>query len=390
MSAANGKRATPRAEPVGSLIRPAEITSRLDAIYEGHTVASPQFVLPGKARELGDLNRLADAQVAENVRRQAEAGLDVVTDGEVRRSTFLSSFYDAVDGFSEPEERFAQRDEVGNVIYEGYADPAINERLRKAASPAIGEVAAMRAIQPPVPFKVTFPAPSYFYSDIMPLDPETSYYSDREGFVHDAVEIERRLVAEAIAAGARWIQFDFPLYPGLADERYAASLTEQLGYSFDDLLTKALEVDRQVTLDIPDDVMVGMHICRGNFEGGFWSGSLEPVAERLFNELPHRRFLIEWEDTDREGDYSPLRFVPEGKLVAVGLVSTKTPQLESDDDIARRLEEASEHIGMDQLGLCPQCGFASLMADRLVEGADAQWRKLELVGRVADRVWGRE
>lgn len=380
-------RSVPRAEPVGSLIRPPDIIERFDEIYTDRTTAGRRFVPPDKAAALGDLARVSDGYVAEFVRRQVDAGLDVVTDGEIHRSTFLSSFYDAVDGFAEAAERFQVFDDSGNLIYHGYADPEISGPIRKAASPAVGETAALRSLAPAVPFKITFPAPSYFYTDILQVTGKATY-RDRQSFVEDVVEIERQLVAEAIAAGARWIQFDFPVYPGLADSEYAAQLSAQLGEPVEALLARAIEVDGRVTADIPEGVTVAMHICRGNFEGGFWQGSLEPVAERMFNELPHHRFLIEWEDTSREGDYSPLRFVPEDKVVAIGLVSTKTPDLESDDDVVRRLEEASKHLAMDQLALCPQCGFASLVGDRLVKAEDAQWRKLELVGRVADRVWG--
>jgi len=377
----------PRAEPVGSLIRPAEITERINAIFAGLACASPRFAPASKAPEFGELARLADRHVARFVRRQAEAGLDVVTDGEIRRSTFLSSFYDAVDGFSAPDARFAVTDANGN-IYEGYNDPQVSGRIRKAGSPAAAEAAVLRLLETPVPFKITFPAPSYFYDTTIVQETSDSQYADRQSFVDDVIEVERQLVTEAIAAGAHWIQFDFPLYPGIADPAYAPPVAAQHGWTVDELLTRALDADTRVTADIPDGVTIGMHICRGNFAGGFWQGSLEPVAEHLFAELPHHRFLIEWEDVARDGDYSPLRHVPTGKTVALGLVSTKTPEVETCDDILRRLDDATRYLPLDQLALSPQCGFASLMMDRLVQAEDAQWRKLDLVGRVAARVWG--
>jgi len=375
-----------RAEPVGSLIRPAEITTRINAIFAGLACASPRFAPPSKAVEFGELARLSDRYVAEFARRQAEAGLSVVTDGEIRRSTFLSSFYDGVDGFAVPDAPFAVTDANGEV-YQGYNDPRVSGRIRKAGSPAAAEVAVLRTLDLPVPFKITFPAPSYFYDTTIVEEAADSQYPDRQSFVDDVIEVERQLVSEAIAAGARWVQFDFPLYPGIADPAYAPPVAAGHAWTVEELLTRAIDADTRVTADIPDGVTIGMHICRGNFAGGFWQGSLEPVAERVFGELPHDRFLIEWEDTSREGDYSPLRHVPPGKTVALGLVSTKTPELEADDDIARRLDEASRYLPLDQLALCPQCGFASLMSDRLVQAEDAQWRKLDLVGRVAERVW---
>jgi 5-methyltetrahydropteroyltriglutamate--homocysteine methyltransferase len=155
------------------------------------------------------------------------------------------------------------------------------------------------------------------------------------------------------------------------------------------LLDKALAADAAATQGIPEDVTVAMHLCRGNFEGGFWSGSLAPIAERIFHELPHERFLFEWEDIARDGDYGPIKHVPKDRTMVMGIVSTKTPDLESEDDVVRQIEAAAEHLPVEQLALSPQCGFASIYGDHLVSAEDAQWRKLELIGRVADRVWGR-
>lgn len=373
-----------RAEPVGSLLRSDAIKNRLDAVYGGQACAWRPAFSSARAGELAALDAIADEVVPELVRRQVEAGMDVVTDGEIRRSTFLSSFFDAVDGLAAPTERLIMHDDNGEVIYDGYNDPLIAGVLRKVDNPLLREAGALASA--PVPFKLTIPAPSYFLSNIISSADETAY-ATRQDFVDDVVSIERELVAEAIAAGANWIQFDFPLYPGLADEAYGNSLAAERGMSAEELLDHALAVDRQVATGIPDGVTVAMHLCRGNMEGGIWQGSLEPIAARMFNELPHERFVIEWEDVSRAGDYSPLRHVPPGKVVALGLVSTKTPELEDDDDLVRRIEQASEHLPIDQLALCPQCGFASMSHDHLVTAEDAQWRKLELVGRVADRVW---
>src|SRR5206468_3312925 len=119
-----------------------------------------------------------------------------------------------------------------------------------------------------------------------------------------------------------------------------------------------------------------------------WDGSLEPIAERMFSELPHQRFLCEWEDTSREGGYSPIRFVPRQKLMVMGLVSTKNTSVEDPDDVIRRLEQAARFLDISQLAVSPQCGFASVYTDHLVEREEVQWRKLRVVGEVAARVWG--
>ncbi len=385
--ASRAARTPARAEPVGSLLRNSRLTDKLEELYAGQTTAVRPLVLRERSQEIAELNRIADEVVTELVQHQIDAGLDVVTDGEVRRTSFLSSFYDAVDGFTAPESKMTVHDDEGNVIYEGFNDPVVLSRLRKTYSPASEEATYMRSLTD-FPFKITLPAPSYYFLDFVPIT--HSDYKTKLELVEDATEITKTLVAEAIAAGARWIQFDFPIYPSLVATSTSewGSMREQVGESVEWLLDKSLAVDTAVTEGIPADVTVALHLCRGNLTGGFWSGSLAPIAERIFNELPHERFLFEWEDVAREGDYAPIQHVPKGKVMAMGVVSTKTPVVESDDEIVRRIDEAARYLDIDQLALCPQCGFASLYADRLVEAEDAQWRKLELVGRVADRIWG--
>jgi 5-methyltetrahydropteroyltriglutamate--homocysteine methyltransferase len=380
-----------RAEPVGSLLRNPRITAQIEKVFEGSNTAARPLVVADRAERIAELNRLADEAVRDLVARQVDAGLDVVTDGEVRRSTFISSFYDSVDGLGEPPSRMQTLGDDGEVIYETFGEPLFVDRVRKAYAPAAEEATFLRSVTAH-PFKVTVPAPSYFLSDFIVL--EDGPYATHAAFLEDVVEITRRLVAEAIAAGARWIQFDFPLYPALAAESTSSlgSMIESVkaqGETVDTLLDRSLAADAAVTEGIPDDVTVALHLCRGNFEGGFWSGSLAPIAERIFHELPHERFLFEWEDIGREGDYAPIKDVPKDRIMAMGVVSTKTPELEDEDEVVRRIEAAAEHLDIDQLAVSPQCGFASIYGDHLVSAEDAQWRKLELVGRVADRVWGR-
>jgi 5-methyltetrahydropteroyltriglutamate--homocysteine methyltransferase len=141
---------------------------------------------------------------------------------------------------------------------------------------------------------------------------------------------------------------------------------------------------------IPDDVATALHICRGNFRSSWMcEGSLEPVAERVFGELPYDAFLVEWDDVGRDGGYEPVRHLRDGSVMVMGIVSTKTPELESEDELLRRMETAAGLAGgMDRLAISPQCGFASVMVGNEID-EDTQWRKLELVSRVADRLWSR-
>lgn len=375
-----------RAEPVGSLLRSPEIAAAMDRLCtERACRPSRSMVLLEDPTVLLAVTEAADRVIPRLVQRQLDAGLDVVTDGEVRRSIFLSSFYDAVEGLAAPGGELSIYDSEGKLVLEGLADPDIATRVRKAYSPLSEEVSFLRGLGD-FPFKVTLPAPSYFYmSDFVPLSRDSGY-DTRQEFIDDVIEIEQSLIAEAVAAGARWIQLDFPLYPALVDDAYVSKLDSNA--TADELLERALAADTKVVEHVPPGITLGLHLCRGNVIGGFWSGSLEPVAEQMFNELPQHRFLVEWEDVEREGDYSPLRYVPKDKIIALGLVSTKTSELESDDQVVSRLDEAARYLDFDQLALCSQCGFASLYRDTLVETEDPQWRKLELIGRVADRVWG--
>jgi 5-methyltetrahydropteroyltriglutamate--homocysteine methyltransferase len=155
------------------------------------------------------------------------------------------------------------------------------------------------------------------------------------------------------------------------------------------LLDAALAADRAVLQGIPDDVTTGFHICRGNYRSSWMcEGSLEPVAEPVFGGLPYDVFLVEWDDLGRDGGFEPLRSLRDGSIMVMGLISSKTPILEREDDVLRRVHEAAAIAGgLERLAISPQCGFASVMVGNETT-EDAQWRKLELVGRVADRLWG--
>jgi len=150
-----------------------------------------------------------------------------------------------------------------------------------------------------------------------------------------------------------------------------------------------IEADRAILETIPEGVHTGLHMCRGNHKSKWiYNGSMDPYAERMFGELPYDTFLIEWEDTSREGDYSALRHVPKGPIVAMGVMSSKKPRVESVDELVGAIEEASRHLGVDQLALAPQCGFASTYVGNAVT-EDIQWRKLERLVEAAERIWPR-
>lgn len=367
-----------RAEVVGSLLRPPALRAAIEAVYEpGHHA----LLAEERARDLRALREAEDTAVREAVRRQIELGLDVVSDGEFRRYMFTNSFYDAVDGVATDNVvtfTNARGEDVELAIH------SVKRRLRKIGSPAAREAEFMASLTDH-PFKVTLPAASLFTH---PFGVEPEAYASATEFAEHALAVERELIAEAIEAGCRYVQLDFALYPYLADETWMARF-QQAGHTFEALLDRALEADRRVLDGIPDGVTTGLHLCRGNYSSRWLcSGSLERLAERMFVELPYDVFLVEWDDVGRDGGYESIRFVPPGPVVALGLVNSKSSELETEDTVLQRLEQASRHLGFDQLAVSTQCGFASVMEGNEID-EDSQWRKLNLVARVADRVWPR-
>jgi 5-methyltetrahydropteroyltriglutamate--homocysteine methyltransferase len=262
----------------------------------------------------------------------------------------------------------------------------IEERLRVVDSPAAREAAFLRDATGGFPFKITFPAASLFTHPFT-FRPQAAY-ADADELVEHCIQIERSLIADAVGAGAGYIQLDFPLYPYLVDPSWSARFRDA-GFDAGDLLAKAVAADRAVVEGLPGHVTVGLHVCRGNYRSRWLcDGSLEPVAERMFGELErYDAFLVEWDDTRRDGTYEPIRFVRPGATMVMGVISSKSAELEPFDDILRRMDAAAMYLPYEQLAVSAQCGFASVMEGNEID-EDAQWRKLELVGSVADRLWG--
>jgi methionine synthase II (cobalamin-independent) len=359
-------RSPARAEVVGSLLRPQRL---LDALATGEATAQ----------------EIVEEEVRAAVARQVDAGLDVVTDGEFGRPAFTHSFYDAIEGIEASPVPVRFRNAGGEkVVYNGV--PRIGGRLRKVDSPLAREADRLRAITDR-PFKVTLPAASWFLPTA--FFEQGGFYDSHDELLEATLAIQRELIAEAIGAGAGYVQLDFPSYVQLVDHGAREHAIVRQGIDPDAFLAKALDLDRRVIEGFPTDVTFGLHICRGNYRSMWiYEGSLEPVAEAIFTELPYDVFLVEWDDPERAGDYSALRHLPSGGPIAVlGLVSSKHPEVETRDVLLREIERAAQHADVGQLALSPQCGFASV-ADGNALSADAQWAKLEVVGRVAAEVWG--
>ncbi len=376
-------RSPARAETVGSLLRPPALRAAVEHFYDaGHSAVLDEE----RARDRTELLALEDEAVRDAVRRQRDCGLDVVTDGEFRRWMFMNSFYDAVRGIR-TDKTVAFRNERGQDVELNVHE--VVDRLETVDSPAAREAAFLAEAADGYPFKVTFPAASIFTHPLTTVaGPAGAGYGSLEAFVDAAVTIERELVADAVAAGANYVQFDFPLYPYLVDPAWTDRF-EAAGHDVQQVLASALAADAAVIEGIPDHVTVALHICRGNFRSSWMcEGSLEPVAERVFGGLTYDTFLVEWDDLGRDGGFEAVRHLRPEAVMVMGIISSKHKTMEVEDDLVRRMEEAARFVGgLDRLAISPQCGFASVMLGNEID-EDIQWRKLELVGRVADRLWG--
>jgi 5-methyltetrahydropteroyltriglutamate--homocysteine methyltransferase len=330
--------------------------------------------VPAERQErLQQLRAAAAEATREAVARQLEIGLDVVGDGEMRRGYFLNSLYDGVDGL----EALAADDDPLFAL-----EPFVAQRIEKTGNPLADELEYLRALTGH-PVKASIPAPSIYHMQGYARSEDA--YPDAYAFIADVVRIERELVREAVAAGADYVQFDYPIYTTLVDPNAKDMVSSDWQKAFD----HGLRADAAVLDDLPDGVTTAIHMCRGNFKSeSIVTGALDPVAERVFNELPHDRFLTEWNDAAHTGGFDAIRFVPKGKVVVMGLVSTQSSRMETADELLRKMDEAQRHLPVEQLAISPQCGFSSFFEGN-ENAREVMWRKLELVAEVADRVWPR-
>jgi 5-methyltetrahydropteroyltriglutamate--homocysteine methyltransferase len=358
-----------RAEHIGSLLRPAELLAKRRARERGEV---------GEA----ELREAEDAAILEAIRLQEEVGLESVTDGEFRRHKYFGNFAMAVDGFTEMEAEMRFTDASGQPMV--YRTDVIVDRLRRAHGIATGDFEYVRAHTSATP-KVTLPDPAsqhYFryrkgVSDVP--------YPDLEELFADVARIYREELADLAAKGATYVQLDSVALPLLCDPQQRAAAQAD-GHDPEELLARYVRLTNEALTGRPASLVVGMHLCRGNNQGKWLGqGGYEPIAERVFGGLDLDVFFLEY-DSERAGGFEPLRHLTDAKTVVLGLVSTKTPALESHDDLRRRIDEATRFVPLDRLALSPQCGFASVEEGNPLSPYD-QRRKLELVVEVAGAVW---
>ena len=359
-----------RADHVGSLLRPRALIAALKAHRAG--------ILDDVGLEAARAAAIRDA-----VRQQEAVGLPVVGDGEFRRVSYWAGFVARVDGLEAREAAFAFRDEEGRES--AFTAPHVTAPLRRSRAIAGDEFAFVAGLTDRV-VKITLPSPPtmHFWRLDRGIDPAA--YVDAADFFADLARVYAEELADLAARGAAYVQLDDVLFAMLCDPAVRARVAEA-GMDADRLIDDYIGLCNRAIAGRPPGLAVAMHIRRGNYKSHFLSaGGYDAAAERLFAELAVDGFLLEY-DTPRAGDFTPLRFVPPGRRVVLGLVSTKTPGLEDAEALRRRIDEAAKILPLDQLALSPQCGFASTLAGNPFGEAD-QWAKLARVVEVAERVWG--
>ena len=357
-----------RSDVVGSLLRP-DYLKEARAKYQTGVLPETEF------------KQIEDRAVREAIALQTEAGLDVITDGEMRRYAFYGHFIDATDGF----DKFGGwaipfHDEQGHELL--FKRPVVMSRLRRRRSMCTEEFVFLRAsTDRPVKMTLINAQQTAAYYD---SEKSKDAYPTVESYLADVVDILRAEVEELVHLGCTYIQLDSPQYTGLIDPAIREGYRKR-GSDPDKLLDRCIELDNAVIGNFPG-VQFGLHLCRGNNQSKFYaSGGYDPIAAHVFKRTRFHRFLLEYDD-ERSGDFEPLRHVPDDRAVVLGLVTTKKANLETKEALKRRIKEATRFIPLERLALSPQCGFASTEEGNLLSLAD-QAAKLRLVAETAREVW---
>jgi methionine synthase II (cobalamin-independent) len=358
-----------RADHVGSLLRP----HALRQAFRRHA-----------AKETGDdeFVRVQDQCIQEAVQLQEEVGLQVVTDGEFRRASYWARFVERTEGFTIRPAVLTFRDDHGHEVE--FTAPYAVGKVRRTQPLALDEFIFLRD-RSKVTAKITLPSPStmHFYAGRDYADP--AVYPDDEALFADLVRVFQEEIADLAKAGCKYVQLDEVAIALLCDPTIRQKV-QAIGNDPDRLVDLYIDAINQAVAALTADVMVGVHVCRGNYKGHYLgAGGYDSVAERFFAGTKVHHFLLEY-DTARAGDFNPLRFVPKGRGVVLGLISSKIPVLEDIDTLKRRAEEAARYIDLDRLAISPQCGFASSVAGNPLTETD-QRAKLRLVVEAARAIW---
>jgi 5-methyltetrahydropteroyltriglutamate--homocysteine methyltransferase len=368
---------TARADHVGSLLRPPELLAARRQLAAG---------------ELGpaDFKRIEDRAVRAVIAVQEEAGCPVVTDGELRRESFQSELTAAVEGFEGVDldawlwgEWHSEEPGIGDKRTERPPGLAVVERLRPRRSLAAEEFAFLRGHTERIA-KVTLPSPTLFANL---WDPQRSRgaYPRFEDFIADVVGVMRDEVQELRRLGCTYVQLDAPHYPLLIDPQWRA-FYEERGWTAEAWLRYGIEADNSV-IEAAPGITFGFHLCRGNQDSRWLvAGGYDRIAGPVFSRVRAQRLLLEYDD-ERSGTFDPLALVPDDKLVVLGLVTTKTPRRESEEELEARIREAAGVVELERLAVGTQCGFSTSVVGNRISVEDQQ-RKLQTIARTAIRVWG--
>jgi 5-methyltetrahydropteroyltriglutamate--homocysteine methyltransferase len=368
-------RTTPpfRADQVGSLIRPAALIEARKAAEEGKLSAA-------------ELRRIQEAAIREVVRLQEDVGLKSITDGEYNRTWWQRDFLLKLANVTQAASKFAVRFHTADGVTE--RSPASLRVTGKLARPYpifVDDFAFLKSVAQEVA-KVTVPSPTVLHFRGGRQAVDAVAYPDIAAFYADLAAVYRAEIADLAAGGCRYLQIDEVNLAYLCDQSLRREVAgfgedpEALPATYAKLLNDCIA-------GRPQDMVVAMHLCRGNFAGAWMAeGGYEPIAELLFNQIGVDAYFLEY-DSPRAGGFEPLRFLPKGKTAVLGLVTTKTPKLEAKDDLKRRIDAAARFVPLEQLALSPQCGFSSGIGGETMT-PDDQWRKLELVVETAREMWG--
>jgi 5-methyltetrahydropteroyltriglutamate--homocysteine methyltransferase len=363
-----------RADQVGSFLRPKEL---LDA-RRNPTLAP------------SELHAIEDRHILAVLDRQKQIGFKVFTDGELRRSSFMGYFYESVDGLD--REQDVERTWKGGMpsvaVAKGVGAPAgaVVSKLRQTKRLTKDELDFLKK-HAPGDIKMTLPTANQFPAIAYKKGVSERAYPTYSEFLWDIVPIMRAEIQALAQEGVKYIQIDAPRYSYYIDPKWRRHIHDEMGVDPDEALDEAIRVDNASLEGVKrDGVTIAIHLCRGNNRSQWYAeGGYDPIAEKLFTQLNVDLFLLEYE-SERAGTFEPLRFVPRGKSVVLGLISSKLPELEPQQHLLRRIDEASRYLPLENLRLSPQCGFASTMDGNLLS-EDDQWRKLQLVVDTARQVW---
>lgn len=368
-----------RADQVGSLLRPESLLQARAQFVQSEITAT-------------QLRAAEDAAITAIAKRQEELGFDVIVDGEFRRENWWIDFARSLGGVEIQDGHSAsfvkEAEDCGHDHSWQYVPKNVftHSRIELRSSSNADDFAYLQSTTTRIA-KITIPSPTRLHFHGGRAAVSTAAYPDMEVFFADVVRVYQQEIAALEAKGCRYIQIDDPLLTYFISDRLRAEVTAA-GEDPDRRLARYIQLTNDCIAKRRADTAVGIHVCRGNSRSGWISeGGYARIAEAVFGGLKCDHLLLEYDD-ERSGDFEPLRYVPKDQRVVLGLITTKTGQLEQADDLLRRIDAASKFVPLENLALSPQCGFASTVEGNIIS-MDDQWRKLARVVEVAGRVWGR-